>query len=141
MKVLIPFDGSQAAQHALEMGLKLAQQDNSIKLTIISVASPDLCFIERKFLLNPTAVMEDCREFLQENLEKVKQWFFEEGVWVRTILKEGDAATVIIDTINEGNFDHVIMGRRGLSALRGFLIGSISAKVLANVDVPVTLLK
>ncbi|XOT98343.1 universal stress protein, partial [Alcaligenes pakistanensis] len=36
---------------------------------------------------------------------------------------------------------HIVMGTRGLSALPGLVLGSVTTKVLSLVNVPVTLIK
>ena len=44
-------------------------------------------------------------------------------------LKQGDPATCILATIDEEKADFVVMGSRGLSDLKGLLMGSVSHKV------------
>ena len=41
----------------------------------------------------------------------------------------GDAARVILDCAKERNADLIVMGTRGMSDLRGLLVGSVSHKV------------
>jgi len=48
---------------------------------------------------------------------------------VETLLREGDAAEEILAAAREANADMIVMGQRGLSNLRGLLMGSVSAKV------------
>ncbi|RYD02975.1 hypothetical protein N752_22575 [Desulforamulus aquiferis] len=74
-------------------------------------------------------------------MDKAKASFEAEGVKVNSVMSSGDVAEVIIDTVKTESYDKVIMGRRGLSALTGLVLGSVSSKVLANVDIPVTLIK
>ena len=140
MKILVPYDGSDASQNALDFAYKMAKRDTSVEVTIISVACTDFVYFSRDFMTNPIAIMESCREFLRSHLEKAEERFSNAGIPVNTILEAGDAAEIIISTVKNQGIDHIVMGRRGLSALRGFLLGSISSKVLANVKVPVTLL-
>lgn len=140
MKILIPYDGSQSAQDAVQYALKFAKGHDSTEITLLTVACNDAPFA-RDFIANPMEVLQACQEFFQGSLEKAKSAFVEEGVTVNTIMASGDVAEVIINTVNNGGYDKVIMGRRGLSALKGLVLGSVSSKVLANVEVPVTLIK
>lgn len=140
MKILIPYDGSEHSQHAVKYGLGLAKSHKSVEITLLTVACNDAPFA-RDFVANPLEVLQACQEYFQGSLEKAKAMFSAEGVQVKALLIPGDAAEVIIDTVKSEGFDKVIMGRRGLSALTGLVLGSVSSKVLANVDVPVTLLK
>ncbi|GAB6157016.1 universal stress protein [Desulfotomaculum varum] len=141
MKILIPFDGSDSAQKAVDYALSLAQKDPEVKVTLLAVACTDYVYFSKNLIDNPIAIMEACRNFLKSHLEKAKEKFAEKGIEVDTVIESGDAAEIIVNMVNSEGFDHVIMGRRGLSVLRGFLLGSVSAKVLANVKVPVTLLR
>ncbi len=40
----------------------------------------------------------------------------------------------ILDEIKEGDYDTVILGRRGISRARQFLFGNVSKKVLQNTN-------
>ena len=46
------------------------------------------------------------------------------------ILRHGDAATEIINYVNENKIDLVIAGSRGLSQIRGLLLGTVSRKLV-----------
>ncbi len=49
---------------------------------------------------------------------------------VRTIVRNGDYAEEILAAADEGSADLIVMGSRGLGALRGAVLGSVSQKVL-----------
>ncbi len=54
----------------------------------------------------------------------------DEGVKkVTSSLISGDYADAILDAAKENKVDMIIMGRRGLSTLKGFMVGSVSQKV------------
>ncbi|MCL4439048.1 MAG: universal stress protein [Firmicutes bacterium] len=140
MKILVPFDGSDASHNAVQYALNLAKTHSSYDITILTVACNDAPFA-RDFVANPIEVLNACQDFFRGSLNKAKALFEAEGIRVNTVLKSGDAAEVIINLVKEQGIDKVIMGRRGLSGLTGWVLGSVSAKVVANVDVPVTLVK
>jgi nucleotide-binding universal stress UspA family protein len=52
------------------------------------------------------------------------------GIRAKTILKRGDAANEIIRKIHEEHIDLVVCGSRGLSAVTGWLLGSVSRKLV-----------
>lgn len=140
MKILLPFDGSEASQNAIRYALNIGKSHSSSDITLLTVA----CSVEpfaRDEMANPTEAINACRNFFRENMEKAKAIFDQEGVKVNTIMATGNPAEVIINTAKDGGFEKIIMGRRGLSTLTGWVLGSVSAKVIANVDVPVTLVK
>lgn len=53
---------------------------------------------------------------------------------VETLAREGDAAEEILATAREVQADMIVMGQRGLSNLRGLLMGSVSDKVVHLAD-------
>lgn len=48
---------------------------------------------------------------------------------VDTSLRDGDPATVILHLAHQGEYDVVVLGRRGMGSLKGLLTGSVSQKV------------
>lgn len=52
------------------------------------------------------------------------------GIDVEGVLLWGDAATEIIEYSKEHNIDLIVAGSRGLSQMRGFLLGSVSRKLV-----------
>jgi nucleotide-binding universal stress UspA family protein len=60
-----------------------------------------------------------------------------EGIRARPVLLEGDAAGAIVDFAHAERCDMVVMSTHGYGPFRRFLIGSVTAKVLHDVDCPV----
>jgi nucleotide-binding universal stress UspA family protein len=52
------------------------------------------------------------------------------GVFPTPVLVRGDAATEIIDYVRLNHFDLIVAGSRGLSQIKGFLMGSVSRKLV-----------
>lgn len=48
---------------------------------------------------------------------------------VDTTLLDGDPATVILHHASQGEYDAIVLGRRGMGSLKGLLTGSVSQKV------------
>jgi len=74
---------------------------------------------------------------LAEGAEKVKA----EGVEVDTILREGHAVHEIVKAAEEGKFDLIVMGARGLSRIKEIILGSVSDGVIRNAPCPVLVTK
>ena len=55
---------------------------------------------------------------------------------IRTVCKFGSysRAADILATAREGNYGTVIMGRRGISAVREFIMGRVTTKVLNGAE-------
>ncbi|MEW5870581.1 MAG: universal stress protein [Chloroflexota bacterium] len=63
------------------------------------------------------------------------------GVQARPFLKRGDAATEIIAHVQEHKIDLVVCGSRGLSAVSGWLLGSVSRKLVHYTGCSVLIVK
>ncbi len=60
---------------------------------------------------------------------------------VATEIRTGDYANCILETITNAEADMVVMGRRGLSTLKGFMTGSVSHKVSQRANCSVLTVK
>jgi nucleotide-binding universal stress UspA family protein len=63
------------------------------------------------------------------------------GVNVRSMVREGDAANEIIKFAKENNICLIAMSSHGRSGMRGWVFGSVSNKVLQVGKVPLLLIR
>ncbi len=63
---------------------------------------------------------------LAQTLERLKAC----GLEASSVLLRGDAATEIIEYVKAGKIDLIVSGSRGLSEVRGWLLGSVSRKLV-----------
>ena len=60
---------------------------------------------------------------------------------METVLEEGDPPKVILDTAKKFKADIIVIGSRGLSQVKEFLLGSVSDSVIKRADIPVLVVK
>lgn len=142
-KVLLPSDGSDTAMKAAAYAARLMKINPEMKLTVLVVVPESSGFVdikdnEKEYFKKMDREMESKG---REILDKTVQVFTSEGLVVEQIIEKGDPAGVIIDNAGRGNYDHIIMGSRGVSELRGVAIGSVSHKVIHLAHCRVTLVK
>ncbi len=65
---------------------------------------------------------------LARSLEKIRT--FRPDLELKSILRRGDAATEVLEYTHNNPIDLIIAGSRGLSQVRGWLLGSVSRKLL-----------
>jgi nucleotide-binding universal stress UspA family protein len=68
---------------------------------------------------------EDVDATLKEAAEQIKQ----AGVDVETNARQGDPADAILDVAEEQNADLIVVGNKGMSGAKRFLLGSVPNKV------------
>lgn len=150
--IMVAFDDSDNAMRAVAYIATLATKDCRITLfsvmpdtaAICEMQSPELtpyfkaqqdsfCILEEKKKEILTAAQMKARTIL------VDSGFKEDQILVKSEPKKKGIARDIAAEAQTG-YDLVVMGRRGLSGIKEFFMGSISQKVLAMaIDVPVLL--
>jgi nucleotide-binding universal stress UspA family protein len=153
-RILVPVDGSEHADRALDYALDLAEKyDATIKiLNVVDTpamaryaATPTLTGATAPVAI-PVWVSTYAKEskaksekMLSETLEKAKK--IKPDLKISTKLVEGRPADQIVETAKEGNFDIIVMGSRGLGGIKEFLLGSVSDRVSEDAKCPVLIVK
>jgi len=60
---------------------------------------------------------------------------------VKKMLVEGHVVQEIVRIANEGNYDLIVLGARGISHMREILLGSVTDGVIHHVHCPVLVIK
>ena len=68
---------------------------------------------------------EDVEALLTETAAQVKK----DGIEVGTFARQGDPADAILDVAEEQNADLIIVGNKGMTGAKRFLLGSVPNKV------------
>jgi nucleotide-binding universal stress UspA family protein len=151
-KILVPLDGSEHSIRALEKAVQIAKKFQG-KITLIHAYSVSVqpIIMPEPTLSSPgipvltseeiSGVAEAARasggKLLTDGEEKAKAG----GVEVGKMLVEGHAVQEIVKAAKEGNFDLIVMGARGVSHIRGLLLGSVSDAVIHHATCPVLVVK
>lgn len=145
-RILLPFDGSPSAHKALEWAAHLAQAggkavENVTLMRVIGsgylarhIQNVDL----RVTRMDQVEAWQRVRQYhldheIIPSLEKAKKILQEKGVAapVETKVAEGKIGKEIIRQADGGRYNTIIMGRRGLSPVKGLLLGSVTRQVLS----------
>jgi nucleotide-binding universal stress UspA family protein len=132
--ILVPVDGSPAADAALEQAIELARTEGA-RLTLISVAVPP-----RIRVVGPYYVLYASEEELEREAWRIVERAearVPEDVGVSSVVRSGPAAKAILERAEVGEHDLIVMGSRGLGTAGALLLGSVSRAVLAGSRVPV----
>ena len=142
LNILVAFDDSDNAMRAAEFVAKSFTHDSTITLLSILQDSIALCDMNSPeltpyFLTQQSAfcaLEEKKREIVNEAMEKAKGMFVSSGFIEKNISMkiEKKKSGIARDIINEAQsgFDLIVVGRRGLSGIMEFILGSVSQKVL-----------
>ena len=136
-RILVPVDGSCHAEAALAAGIEIAEGLKA-ELEILCVGHFFPGFIGQM----PAAGMaveeleqeteREAQEIVAAALKRVP-----ESITVHSKAVIGHPVTLILEEIEKGKCDLVIMGRRGRSGVAAFFLGSVSQAVMHKSTVPV----
>ncbi|WP_058997207.1 universal stress protein [Haloarcula sp. CBA1127] len=130
--VLLPTDGSEGAELAVEWGITLAEVFDATIHTMYSVDTSRFGGAEG------SAEIHDALEQTgQEALETVHERARDAGVSVAGNIASGPAARAILSYSEEHDIDLIAMGTHGRSGLTRYLTGSVTETVVRNATVPV----
>ena len=139
-KILIAIDGSPASLEAARHGLQLARDGLRTAFVLATVQDPTYLY---EMILAPDAeVLERVSGAVGARaLSGAEELFKAAGVAYEREIGSGDPATTVVEIAQLHGCTSIIMGARGMGALRGVLLGSVSQGVLQRTAVPVTIVK
>jgi nucleotide-binding universal stress UspA family protein len=136
-KILFPVDFSQRAAGAAHYVEAMTGRFNA-ELTLLHVVeSADYLYGSIEF--GGAALNDFQAERMATSRKRLDEFLVQElgHFQVRRVLSEGDPARVIAEHVEREGIDMVMMPSHGFGPFRRFIIGSVTAKVLHDVHVPV----
>jgi nucleotide-binding universal stress UspA family protein len=130
-RIVIGTDGSDTAAQAVLQAVDLAR---SVGATVDLVSAYEPVPVQRldderrkapediQWAINP-------REDVEATLNDAATLAREAGVPVNTYARQGDPADAILDVAEEQEADLIIVGNKGMTGARRFLLGSVPNKV------------
>ena len=130
-RIVVGTDGSETAKQAVREAAQLAKQTGAT-LCIVSAFDPvpqsrlreeaRQAPEDMQWMINPREDVEATLREAAEELEDV-------GVDVETFAREGDPADAILDVAEERSADLIVVGNKGMTGAKRFLLGSVPNKV------------
>ena len=131
--IVIAFDGSEYSHKALKCAKSIAEQFEANLWLVHAFSNPadfmgvtDYEKMSARRKAAAQAVLDDARQKLGRT-----------SLVVNKELREGPEAESILKEAEKCNADLIVMGTRGLGALKGFLVGSVSRRVIHYASCPV----
>jgi nucleotide-binding universal stress UspA family protein len=141
-KILVPLDGSGHSTYALEKAIEIAKKFDG-KVTLLHAYTPHVVSLPKEYAHAEATpeMVEISREAGANILEQAKDRVETESVQFETLLKMGQAVETIVSVAENGDFDLIVIGARGLSTIKELLLGSVSHGVTAHAKCPVLVVK
>ena len=133
-KVLCPIDFSEHSLAALEVALKVVQQ-NDAELYLLNVAPmPAGAAGFQPVPLDSYPIVEKDR---REQLEKLARERIPAAVRCETLVTSGDPAERVLETARGLGADLIVMGTHGRKGLGHLVLGSVAERVVRESPIPV----
>ena len=133
-RILVPVDGSETSDRAIEEAIKIAEVYNS-DIHILYVANINQLAINACL---SDAILEAVTKAGNEILEKAANKVPEK---INTTSETGSPSVTITDFADEIKADLVVIGSRGLGLVKGVLLGSVSQYVVEHAPCPALVVK
>jgi nucleotide-binding universal stress UspA family protein len=145
-KILIAVDGSSASQRAVDyVGLMEGAMIRGLRVTLFFVMNPVPPFMRREGASDPemyrrTRQLEkknlaQAQEVLEEAKARLVEHGMDEGrVETKALPRASDPARDILFEAEQGMYDALVMGRRGLSKAQELFVGSVTNKVVQHAE-------
>jgi nucleotide-binding universal stress UspA family protein len=130
--VLVPLDESPQAEKAISFALHITNPDG--KITVMTV-------VDAPLPPSPFPVYEQAIRYTQQQLDRVRNEIFQQAAeYLLSVLmpirehvpasnllvRDGDAATRIVQAANELGVDAIVMSTHGRSGIGRLLLGSVA---------------
>lgn len=138
--ILVPYDGSEPANHAFELALELAKlyKASVTVVTCIVIHAHVNPVLNVAFLDTIKLQKEGAKKDLSKLESKVKEF----GIPFQTEVLEAISITdVLVSYAESHNIDLIIIGSRGLGGFKKLLLGSVASGVVEHSKCPVLIVK
>jgi nucleotide-binding universal stress UspA family protein len=129
--IVVGTDGSETARKAVRQATELARQVGA-SISLVSAYQPvsnQRLRDEKREVPKDMEWMVNPREDVEATLRDAAEAVAGAGVNVETFAREGDAADAILDVAEEQDAELIVVGNKGMTGAKRFLLGSVPNKV------------
>ena len=129
--IVVGTDGSETAGKAVNEAIDLAKSLNA-QIWLVSAYEPvPKARLREEARQTPSDLqwMINPREEVDSTLSDAADLVRSAGLEVETFAREGDPADAILDVAEERDADLIVVGNKGMTGARRFLLGSVPNKV------------
>lgn len=135
-KIVLAVDGSEHSVRSTQYAIELAEKfSGSIEVVYVvdgDQSKADVLHFGDKHALDKMRIdkLSDVEKLMENS--KIDHQFH---------ILHGEPGPMIVQYVNDHHVDCVVIGSRGLNKFQTFLLGSVSHKVVKQVDCPVLIVK
>ena len=127
--IVVGIDGSETAGEAVRQAIELAAVGGAIELVSAYEPVPNQRLREEARRRPRTCTGSSTRARTSKRRCARRPTVREAGVTVKTFARQGDPADAILDVAEERGSDLIVVGNKGMTGAKRFLLGSVPNKV------------
>ena len=127
--IVVGTDGSKPADEAVRQATDMASREGARLHLVTAYPDPQILRERTTGTGGGAYTIVDLREVAESLVQRAARDALSKGVEVETHVREGQPAEVIIDVANQEQADLIVVGSRGLTGIKRYLLGSVSSKV------------
>lgn len=139
-KIIVPVDGSETCFKIYEVVQKFYNTYDAVAV-LVNVDETRLIQNYVSYPAPGLAVQVDGAERSAKILEEACKNLDIPDTHLKLVSRSGDPASTIIEVADEENADMIIICTHGLGAMKRFLLGSVTDKVVHHAKVPVLIMR
>lgn len=138
-RILVPVDGSTSSSNAVLKAAFFANKFDADVTLLYVIGSPEADMMPKASGIITEDTVEKEREQAEAIFAAYVKHFNKEP---KQEIKIGNIVETIVTDADEGDYDLIVMGTEGMgSALKRFLVGSVTKQVLTRVEQPVLVVR
>ncbi|MEE9608134.1 MAG: universal stress protein [Myxococcota bacterium] len=139
-RILVPVDFSDHSAAVIEWAAHLAVEHGS-RIVLLHAYHLPVEFQQLEGAYLPPDFWSNVKAEAEQSLGRFAAKLKKRGLKVEAVVREGYAATAIVDEAASQGADLIVIGTHGLSGLKHLLLGSIAERVVQKADCPVLTVK
>ena len=134
--ILVGYDESDSSTRAFAHALELARRFKASLLVVAVVRVP-----EPAIFTEVEGIIDAAQQHFKEAFRVLTEQAQAGGVVIETEVVVGHPAEQLVHTAEVRRIDLIVLGSRGLSRMKRWMLGSVSERVLRYAHCPVTIIR
>jgi nucleotide-binding universal stress UspA family protein len=140
LRILVPVDGSAAAQRAVAHVTALGKS-GGMEVILLNVQPPMPLYGMVRAYMQSDEYVAACTAQARKALDPAARLLKRKGVVHKADIVYGEPGACIADAARAKKCDSIVMGTRGHGTVGKLILGSVATKVIHLAKMPVTLVK
>ncbi|EEM18522.1 universal stress protein [Bacillus pseudomycoides] len=137
-QIILACDGSEHAIRAAKHAVHISTLSKEVTVEVVYVVDSRAA---KSDIIQGQTNIETISASRKDRLKEIEILLQQEGVSYKITILHGDPGNTLVQYVNTGDIDLVIVGSRGLNTLQEMVLGSVSHKIAKRVKCPVMIVK